>query len=61
MLISALLTGLITAKIYYRRYQKHLPATAAVNAAIATIMLQATQDKPDHLQPMRIEQKDKQK
>lgn len=57
MLVSALISGLITARIYYWRFKKKLPATTAVNRTIATIMLQAVQSPLDNLRPRQIEAK----
>lgn len=52
--ISGLVSWLVTASYYRRKFQKRLPANAAVNAAIATIMLQSTQVTPSNLQPKRL-------
>lgn len=56
--ISGLVSWLVTASYYRRKFRKRLPANAAVNAAmnaaIATIMLQSTQVTPSNLQPKRL-------
>lgn len=57
MLVSAIISGVITAQIYYHRFKKKLPATDAVNRAIATIMLQAVQSPLDNLKIRQIESK----